>query len=67
MNKLTVSLLVGVAAFVASAAQAAPLINGTPSIAKGIENVRMVCNENGRCWRERGSRTRDHRSEPRFV
>jgi hypothetical protein len=23
-----------------------------------VENVRMICNENGRCWRERrGSRT----------
>ena len=57
MNKLTVSLLVGAAALIASAAQAAPLTNGTPSIDNGMENVRMVCNENGRCWRERGSRT----------
>jgi hypothetical protein len=58
MNKLTVSLLVGAAALFVSTAQAAPLTNGTPSIANGVENVRMVCNENGRCWRERrGSRT----------
>jgi hypothetical protein len=58
MNKLSVSLLVGAAALFASAAQAAPLTNGMPSIASGVENVRMVCNENGRCWRERrGSRT----------
>jgi hypothetical protein len=58
MNKLSISLLVGAAALFASAAQAAPLTNGTPSIANGAENVRMVCNENGRCWRERrGDRT----------
>jgi hypothetical protein len=58
MNKLSISLLVGAAALFASSAQAAPLTNGTPSIANGVENVRMVCNENGRCWRERrGSRT----------
>lgn len=58
MNKLTVSLLVGAAALFVSSAQAAPLTNGMPSIGNGVENVRMVCNENGRCWRERrGSRT----------
>ena len=58
MNKLTVSLLVGAAALVVSTAQAAPLTNAIPSIGNGAENVRMVCNENGRCWRERrGSRT----------
>jgi hypothetical protein len=53
MNKLTFSLLVGAATLFVSTAQAAPLTNGTPSIANGVENVRMVCNENGRCWRER--------------
>ena len=58
MNKLSVSLLVGAAALFVSAAQAAPLTNAIPSLGNGAENVRMVCNENGRCWRERrGSRT----------
>ena len=57
MNKLAASLLVGVAGLFVSAAQAAPLTIGTPTVANDVENVRMVCNENGRCWRERSSRT----------
>ena len=57
MNKLTVSLLVGAAGLFVTAAQAAPLTNGTPSVANDVEKVRMVCNEDGRCWRERSGRT----------
>ena len=57
MNKLTISLLVGAAGLFVTAAQAAPLTNGTPSVANDVEKVRMVCNENGRCWRERSERT----------
>jgi hypothetical protein len=57
MNKLAVSLLAGAAALVtASSAQAAPLSPVAPVLDNNIENVRMVCNEFGRCWRERGSR-----------
>jgi hypothetical protein len=26
------------------------------SIRSGVQNVRMVCNESGHCWRERGER-----------
>ena len=65
MNKLSVSLLVGAAALFVSTAQSAPLTNGTPSIANGVENVRMVCDEYGRCFRERRQRViiqRDHDS-----
>ena len=57
MNKLAASLLVGAAGLFVSAAQAAPLTNGTPTVANDVESVRMICNENGRCWRERSSRT----------
>ena len=57
MKKLAVSLLAGAAALVAaSSAQAAPLSPATPTLDNGIENVRMVCNEWGRCWREPGRR-----------
>lgn len=57
MNKFAVSLLAGAAALVAgSAAQAAPLSPVAPAIDNGIENVRTVCDEFGRCWRDRGSR-----------
>jgi hypothetical protein len=56
MNKLAVSLLAGAAALVAGSAQAAPLSPVAPVLDNGIENVRMVCDQFGRCWRERGSR-----------
>ena len=57
MNKVVISLALGAGALFATAASAAPLINGIAVMPdNGIENVRMVCNENGRCWRERGAR-----------
>jgi hypothetical protein len=55
MTKLAVSLLAGAAALaVTSSAQAAPLMPTAPVVDNGIENVRVVCNEWGRCWRTRG-------------
>jgi hypothetical protein len=57
MNKVTISLALGAGALFATAASAAPIANGlTVMPDNGIENVRMVCNEYGRCWRERGPR-----------
>jgi hypothetical protein len=57
MKKLVISLAVGASALFATAASAAPLSNGMTTLPDGnIEQVRMVCNENGRCWRERGQR-----------
>jgi hypothetical protein len=57
MNKIAISLAVGASALFATAATAAPL-TASPSVApdSNIQNVRMVCNEDGRCWRERGER-----------
>ena len=57
MNKIAIFLAVSASAFFATAATAAPL-TVNPSVApdSNIQNVRMVCNENGRCWRERGER-----------
>jgi hypothetical protein len=58
MNKLAISLAVGASAlFMTAAASAAPLSAGL-SVApqSDIQNVRMVCDENGRCWRGRGER-----------
>ena len=55
MNKFAISLL-GAAGLFVGTANAAPLTNGTPMIGNGVESVRMVCNEYGRCWRERGER-----------
>jgi hypothetical protein len=59
MNSLAISLAVGASALFATAASPAPLAAGAAVGSSGninIQNVRMVCNENGRCWREHGER-----------
>jgi hypothetical protein len=57
MNKFIISIALGASALFATAASAAPLSHGPAVIPdNGIENVRMICNEYGRCWRERGQR-----------
>jgi hypothetical protein len=57
MNKLIVSLAIGASALLASSANAAPLLNGLAVMPdSNIENVRMVCDESGRCYRTRGGR-----------
>jgi len=57
MNKIAISLAAGASALFATAATAAPL-NANPSAARdsNVLNVRMICNENGRCWRQRDDR-----------
>jgi hypothetical protein len=57
MNSLAISLAVGASALFMTAASAAPL-SADVSVApeSNIQNVRMVCDQNGRCWRERGER-----------
>ena len=55
MNSLAISLAVGASTLFMTAASAAPLsadVSVQPE--SNIQNVRMVCNESGRCWRERG-------------
>ena len=57
MKKLIVSLAIGAGALLASSANAAPLSNGiTVMPNNGIENVRLVCDEFGRCYRTHGGR-----------
>ena len=57
MKKLIVPFAIGAAALFASAAGAAPLSNGLSVMPdNGIENVRLVCNEFGRCYETRGGR-----------
>ena len=54
MNSLAISLAVGASALFVTAASAAPLsadISVGPE--SNIQHVRTVCNENGRCWRQR--------------
>ena len=56
MNKAIIYLALGASALFATAASAAPLVNGIAVMPdNGIENVRMVCDQYGRCWRD-GSR-----------
>jgi hypothetical protein len=57
MNKIAISFAVGATALFATAATAAPL-TANPSVApdSNIQNVRMVCDDSGRCYRSRGSR-----------
>jgi hypothetical protein len=57
MKKLVLSLMAGAGALLATSAFAAPLSNGIAVLPESnIEQVRMVCNENGRCWKERSQR-----------
>jgi hypothetical protein len=57
MKKLIVSLAIGAGALLATSATAAPLSNGIAVMPdNGIENVRMVCDDLGRCYRTRGAR-----------
>ena len=57
MNSLTISLAVGATALFTSVASAAPLSADVSVVPpSNVQNVRMICNEYGRCWRERGER-----------
>ena len=57
MKSVMVSLVLGAGALVASAASAAPLSAGPVMLPdSGIENVRLVCDDSGRCYRTRGGR-----------
>jgi hypothetical protein len=57
MKKVVISLALGFGAMLSSGAIAAPL-SPSPSMLpdNGIENVRLVCDEYGQCYRTRGSR-----------
>ena len=57
MKAFTMTLAAAAGTLLVTAASAAPL-SASVSIApeSNIQNVRMVCNEDGRCWRERGER-----------
>jgi hypothetical protein len=58
MIKRLIILGVGATALLmTAAASAAPLsANVAAAPESNIQNVRMVCNEEGRCWRDRGER-----------
>ena len=57
MKTLAIALALGASALFATAASAAPLSVGrSVQPDSNIQDVRMVCNDNGRCWHERGER-----------
>jgi hypothetical protein len=57
MKKLAISLAIGLSALLASGANAAPLAtNLSMQPNSGIEHVRLVCDEYGRCVRTRADR-----------
>ncbi|WP_407160606.1 hypothetical protein [Bradyrhizobium sp. STM 3557] len=57
MRTFAITLAAAASALVVSAASAAPLSPVVPSAPESnIQNVRLVCNEYGRCWRERSER-----------
>lgn len=57
MKNLAISLAIGAGALLSSGANAAPLAV-SPSMLpdNGVENVRLVCDDYGRCYRTRGGR-----------
>jgi hypothetical protein len=57
MKNLAIYLAAGASALLVTAASAAPLSpNVSVAPESNIQNVRMVCNEEGQCWRQRGER-----------
>jgi hypothetical protein len=55
MKNLAIYLAAGASALLMTAASAAPLSADVSVVPESnVQNVRMVCNESGQCWRERG-------------
>ncbi len=53
MKILTITLAVAASTLMAAAASAAPLTAGISVLPESsIQQVRLICNENGRCWRQ---------------
>jgi|SRR6476469_3401302 hypothetical protein len=57
MNKTAICFALGASALFVTTATAAPLTADRLVVPdSNIQNVRMVCDEYGRCWRQRGDR-----------
>jgi hypothetical protein len=57
MKTIAIYLAAGASALLVTAASAAPLSpNAAVAPESNVQNIRMVCNEDGRCWRQRGER-----------
>ena len=68
MKNLAIYLAAGASALLVTAASAAPLSpNAAVAPESNIQNVRMVCNEVGQCWRQRGERRVIIREQGDFI
>lgn len=58
MRSFTVALVAGAGVLLASSAFAGPMTNGISGVDSGVSTVqvRMVCDEYGRCFERRGAR-----------
>jgi hypothetical protein len=57
MKALAITLAAAASTLLVTAVSAAPLsANVSVAPESNIQNVRMVCDEAGRCWRDRGER-----------
>ena len=57
MKNLAICLAAGASALLVTSASAAPLSADVSVAARShVQNVRMVCDEGGRCWRQRDER-----------
>jgi len=67
MRNIVISIALGASAiFASSAADAAPVTKGLAMLPdNSIENVRLVCDEFGRCYRTRSGRRVTNGSETR--
>jgi hypothetical protein len=65
MRSFTVALVAGAGVLLASSAFAGPMTNGIHGVNSGAgpEQVRMVCDQYGRCFERRGSRRTHMHSE----
>src|SRR5512141_2105322 len=55
MKNVVISLAIGAGALFASGANATPLFNSLTMLPdNGVENVRLLCDDYGRCYRTRG-------------
>ncbi|WP_316182087.1 MULTISPECIES: hypothetical protein [unclassified Bradyrhizobium] len=57
MKALSIAIAAAASTLAVTAASAAPISPAASAVPqRDIQHVRMVCNEEGRCWRERSER-----------
>jgi len=68
MKALSLALAAAASTLVMTAASAAPLAPDVSVVPqRDIQQVRMVCNEDGRCWRERRDRVIIHEDRDSYA